>query len=139
MESLKLKNEVNFGVETTTKKQRKGQDLFRKNILLNFRAKCAVCSNSDINLLQAGHIVPVEDKVKSGQLKNGICFCILCHKMFDNGYFSFDNNYKIVFSKIKKIDNVLKNLIQENKKIGKCLVYPSKEYLSLHRAKFDIS
>lgn len=138
IDSILLKNEVKFGTEPTIIKQRKGQEQFRKNILSNFRNKCSVCSNSQVDLLEAGHIVPIEDKGKSGQLKNGICFCVLCHKLFDNGYFSFDENYKIKFSKTKKMNNILKNLIQESRKIGKCLVYPSKEYLSLHRAKFDI-
>lgn len=134
----KLKNQVSFKVENTIIKQRKGQEAFRKNVLTNFGNRCAVCNNSQIDLLDAGHIIPIEGKKTSGLLKNGISFCVLCHKMFDNGYFSFDDNFKIIFSKRKKIDNVLKNLIRENKKMGKCLVYPSRDYLLLHRIKFGI-
>ena len=138
IESKKLKNSVDFKIESSIKKQRIGQERFRKNILSNFRNRCAVCNNSQIDLLEAGHIIPIEDGKKSGLLKNGISFCVLCHKMFDKGYFSFDTDYRIIFSKQKKIDEVLKDLILENKKIGKCVVYPEQDYLSLHRIKFGI-
>jgi hypothetical protein len=134
----KLKKSIKFKVKSSMKKQRMGQEKFRKNILTNFNNKCAVCGISKEELLEAAHIVPIEDNKKSGLLKNGISLCVLCHKMFDNGYFSFGNDYKTIFSKKKKIDVVLKNIVLENRKIGKCSIYPSKDYLSLHRTKFGI-
>lgn len=136
--SKKLKKSVEFKVESSMKKQRKGQEKFRKNILSNFNNKCAVCCISQEELLEAAHIIPIEDGKKSGLLKNGISLCVMCHTMFDKGCFSFDNDYKIVFSKKKKIDKILKNIILENKKIEKCMIYPSRYYLSLHRTKFGI-
>jgi hypothetical protein len=136
--SRKLKKSTRFKIKSSIKKQRIGQEKFRKNILLNFNSKCAVCSISKEELLEAAHIIPIDDSKKSGLLKNGISMCVLCHRMFDKGYFSFDNNYKIIFSKKKKIDVVLKNIILENKKIGKCITYPSRDYLSVHRTKFGI-
>ena len=134
----KLKTKVNFSRKTSITKIRKGQDVFSKNVRANFKNKCAVCNSSQMDLLVAGHIVPVEDEKIAGVIVNGICFCVLCHKLFDNGYFSFDDDYRIIFSKRKKIDDVFRNLIHENKKIGACLVKPSKTYLLLHRIKFGI-
>ena len=134
----KLKKSIGFKVKNSMQKQRIGQEKFRKNILSNFECRCAVCGISKEELLEAAHIIPIEDSKKSGLLKNGISLCIMCHKMFDKGYFSFDNDYKTIFSKKKKIDKVLKNIILENKEMGKCVIYPSRDYLSLHRTKFGI-
>ena len=124
--------------EKILKNQRKGQEKFRKNILENFHNKCAVCSNEEKELLQAAHIIPVEDENKAGLLKNGICLCVLCHMLFDKGFFSFDEKFRVIFSNKKKIDKVLKKIIVEKKKIGKSTYPPSTHYLAAHRAKFEI-
>ncbi len=134
-----LKLSVNFSTEKTVSKRRKGQDKFSKEVLKNFKYKCAVCEISQTDLLQAGHIIQIIDEKKSGLTRNGICFCMICHKLFDEGYFSFDNMYKIIFSKHKEIDPILKKRIVERKSIGKCLVLPSLTYLLYHRIKFKIS
>ena len=129
--------EVSITLKPSVSKQRSGQSKFRKHILSNFYNKCAICEISDIELLQAAHIIPVEDKKSSGKTKNGICFCSNCHKMFDSGFFSFNHKYEVIISKQKKIS---KNMLAflKNKKIGKCNTLPSKEFLGFHRAKFGI-
>ena len=133
-----LKILVNFSTTKSSSKKRKGQDKFRNEVLKNFKSKCAVCGISQIDLLQAGHIIQINDEKKAGIIQNGICFCITCHKLFDEGYFSFDDKYKIIFSKNKEIDPILKKIISQKRKIGKCLVYPSSTYLLYHRIKFKI-
>lgn len=135
--SKKLKNSK-VTSKKILKKQRTGQEKFRKNILRNFHNKCAVCGNEEIELLQAAHIIPVYEEEKAGLLKNGICLCVLCHMLFDKGYFSFDEKLRIIFSTKKKIDKVLKNIIKEKKKIGTSIYPPSLDYLAAHRAKFEI-
>ena len=134
----KLKIKVGLTTKTSTTKARKGQDVFSKNVRANFKNKCAVCNSSQTDLLNGGHIVPATDEKTAGVITNGICFCVLCHALFDKGYFSFDDDYRIIFSKRKRIDDVFTNIIHENKKIGACLVKPSKIYLLFHRIKFGI-
>ena len=134
-----LKQKTKFTTKIGKTKLRKGQSTFNKQVLKNFRNKCAVCSIAQSELLEAGHIIPIKNEKLAGEIKNGICFCKICHKLFDTGYFSFDDNYRIIFSKQKKFDSLLRNLIFEQKRIGKCLMEPSKTYLLYHRIKFNIS
>ena len=133
-----LKILVNFSTKKVASKKRKGQEKFRNEVLKNFKSKCAVCGISQIGLLQAGHIIQINDEKKSGLIQNGICFCMTCHKLFDEGYFSFDDKYKIIFSKDKEIDPILKKIIRQKSKIGKCLILPSSTFLLYHRIKFKI-
>ncbi len=133
-----LKILVDFSTEKTPTKKRKGQDKFRNEVLKNFKTKCAVCGISQRDLLQAGHIIQINDEKKAGLIQNGICFCMTCHKLFDEGYFSFDDKYKIIISKHKEIDQILKKIIYNKRKIGKCLVLPSSTSLLYHRIKFKI-
>ena len=132
-----LSEEVPITIKSGINKQRIGQQKFRKNILLNFGYKCAVCGISDIELLEAAHIIPIEDKNLAGKTNNGICLCSNCHKMFDNGFFSFNEKYKVVISKKKKISNKIFAMLK-NQNMGKYKISPAKEYLGLHRTKFGI-
>ena len=61
-----------------------------------------------------------------------------CHKMFDAGFFSFNEKYEVIISKQKKISKKMLTILK-NKKMGKCKIPPSKEYLGLHKARFGIS
>ena len=138
-QNKKEKNEeVSITLKPAISKQRIGQKKFSKNILSNYYNKCAVCKISDIDLLQAGHIIPVENKKISGKIENGICFCLNCHKMFDRGFFSFNDKYEIIISKEKKISKMMLSILKDNK-IGKCKKFPSKNFLGLHSAKFGIN
>lgn len=132
-----LSEEVPFIIKTGTNNQRIGQQKFRKNVLQNFRYKCAVCRISDMELLEAAHIIPIDDKNLAGKTNNGICFCSNCHKMFDGGFFSFNEKYKIIISKQKKISDKTLTILK-NQNMGKYKISPAKEYLGLHRAKFGI-
>ena len=131
-------DEVSITLKPTISKQRIGQKKFSKNVLSNYYNKCAICKISDIDLLQAGHIIPVENEKVSGKTENGICFCSNCHKMFDKGFFSFNNKYEIIISRQKKISKTMLTILKNNK-IGKCKKLPSKNFLGLHRAKFGIN
>ena len=135
---INLKEETKFDTEYVVTKKRKGQKAFSDNVLKNFKNKCAVCRISQKNLLQGAHIVQINDKKKAGLTKNGICLCVTCHKLFDDGYFSFNDEYRNIISKNKKMDPMLKKIIWENKKIGDCLIKPSLEFLLYHRIKFKI-
>ena len=132
-----LSEEVPIIIKSGINKQRLGQQEFRKNVLLNFGYKCAVCRISDIELLEAAHIIPIKNKNLAGKTNNGICLCSNCHKMFDNGFFSFNEKNKIIISKQKKISNKTVTMLQ-NQNMGKYKISPAKEYLGLHRIKFGI-
>jgi hypothetical protein len=138
IDEINLKTSVDFSTKKTISKRRKGQDKFRKEVLKNFKNICAVCKISEPDLLQAGHIIQIADEKKAGKIQNGICFCMTCHKLFDEGYFSFDEKYQIIFSKNKEIDPILKKNIKQKRKMGKCLVAPSSTYLMIHRIKYNI-
>lgn len=132
-----LDEEIILTTNQEMNKQRKGQQKFRENVLLNFNHTCAVCNLKDEELLEAAHIIPVNNEKTAGKTKNGICLCKNCHKMFDNGFFSFADDYSVIVSKKKKISKKTQSLLKK-KKMGKNKILPSKEYLAMHRAKFGI-
>ena len=132
-----LSDEIEIKIKQGINKQRIGQEKFRGNVLLNFNYKCAVCNLSERDLLEAAHIIPIKNEKVAGKTNNGICLCRNCHKLFDGGFFSFNENYEIIISKKREISNKIRSILKENK-IGKYVIPPSKEYLALHRAKFGI-
>ena len=117
-------------------KNREGQNLFRKNVLLNYGKKCVICGINNDDILEASHIIPVADVEISGLMENGICFCILHHKLFDNGYFSISDDYKIILSDKIKLNSILKSLTPKESFISGCKIFPSKKFLRFHRIKF---
>ena len=131
-------NETEIELKASLSKIRKGQEKFRNHILNNFYSKCAVCEISEKDLLQASHIISVAQKQTSGSLKNGICLCVLHHLMFDRGYFSFDDEYKIIIHKQKFSSDILLTDMQRFRKMGKSKILPSLDFLRLHRARYDI-
>ena len=78
---------------------RHGQGKFRKNVLENFRSKCALCDITDRDLLEAAHIIPFKDDEYRGRTSNGICLCAIHHTMFDRKYFAIDKNYNVFVSR----------------------------------------
>ena len=135
---INLKTEIKFTTEDSITKKRKGQAAFSNNVLKNFKNKCAVCRISQKNLLQGAHIIEIIHETKAGLTKNGICLCVTCHKLFDDGYFSFNDEYRIIISKNKEMDPMLKKIIWENKMMGECIIKPSLEFLLYHRIKSKI-
>ncbi|HKQ22183.1 MAG TPA: HNH endonuclease [Nitrososphaeraceae archaeon] len=118
-------------------KLRQGQTSFRKNVIRNYNQKCAICDIDREDLLEASHIIPVNNQKLAGLLENGICFCVLHHAMFDRGYFSLDEKYRVIISKNKKIDNEFIKLITvDGKSIFSPKINPSKKYLEFHRLRF---
>ena len=131
--------EIEIEIKEVMTKIRKGQEKFRKIILDNYFSRCAVCSISEVDLLQASHIIPVNQKQVMGSIRNGICLCALHHLMFDKGYFSFDDNHKIIIAEEKFSTKNLLTKMKYFKKIGKSKIEPSIDFLQMHRARFGIS
>lgn len=143
MKSKSFKNiKTEDRVSLNSVKIRIGQSEFRKLILKRFDNTCCVCGLNIPEFVQGCHIKPWKDcsDEASGDLKNGICLCVLHHKAFDSGFFTFMNSKKILIS--SELKYRLKNCPTEYKLFfdcnGKYAIWnkentPSKEYLSYHR------
>jgi len=121
-------------------KTRANQSFFRKVVMSIYSNKCAV-TNIDIpELLIASHIVPwVINKKERLNPSNGICLSPLYDKVFDKGYMSLTENYKIIFSsKLSKItdeiaySNFFKSYENERLKLPEKFI-PQQEFLEYHR------
>ena len=124
-----IKREVN---------QRQGQEQFRQKVLDNFRNRCCLTGEQNIRLLEASHIIPWSRRVDT-QLdpRNGLCLSWIYHKLFDEGYFTLDNNLIIHISnqsvKLCNLNKYLLNRINRTE-IQKPIQYNiHPEYLEYHR------
>jgi len=114
------------------------QSVFRRNVLLNFKGNCCITGIKESELIVASHIVPWSAKIESRlDPSNGLSLFITYDKLFDLGYFSFDNNLKILIT--NKVDSFSPELTRIIKGLdGKEALRPSsfpikKEYLEYHR------
>ena len=109
-------------------KVRRGQNAFRDEVLKNYGKICAVCDINKEDLLEASHILPVGHPESAGDIKNGICLCVLHHKMFDRRYMYFDTDYVLKFT--SKTPQYLQDTCTKIK-ITKAMCHkmPSKEHL----------
>lgn len=123
-------------------KQRRGQENFSKNVKTNYNHCCCFpgCQVSDNNYLVASHIARWADNPElRGEISNGLCLCLVHDKAFERGYFSLDDEYKVLVNYSPQIQqsNVFKEYIQnhagEQIKLGK--IVPSKKALSEHRSR----
>lgn len=84
------------------KKQRKGQEYFRRMILTFYGGKCALTGINVEQLLLASHIIPWSDEShKKERLNpcNGICLSALYDKAFDAGLITISpDDYKVSLS-----------------------------------------
>jgi len=91
-------------------KIRINQNVLRDIILDAYKNECALCEINTKDLLVCSHIIPWrEDEKNRLNPKNAICFCVLHDKLFDKGYFSFDDNCNIILSRFTD-KNLLKFL-----------------------------
>jgi len=73
---------------------------FRKSVVHIYNYQCAFCGlnvsrSLRENLLDGAHIKPFS-QFYNNQIDNGISFCKNHHWAFDMGWFTIDNNYKII-------------------------------------------
>lgn len=108
---LNSKNTTEISTET---KRRIGQDTLRDYILENYNHECAICNINKDDLLVCSHIVPWSiDKKNRLNPQNAICLCALHDKLFDRGYFSLSENYKLIFG--RKADEHIKKMLAKSK------------------------
>jgi len=112
-------------------KVRINQSTLRKFVLDNYRHSCAICDIDKEDLLICSHIKPwAIDQENRLNPKNAICFCVLHDRLFDRGYFSLDENYKVVLS--KKADDKIKTLLANSKFKEPKDFLPDKKFLEFH-------
>ena len=82
-----------------TRKERKGQDKFKKD-LLKHNNKCEICGINDEKLLIGSHIKSWKASKNKERLdkNNGLLLCAMHDKLFDKGFISFSNEGKIKIS-----------------------------------------
>ena len=116
-------------------KTRQHQQFFREMVLASYDCKCAVSGISEVELLNASHIVPwrVDANVRTNP-RNGICLNVLHDRAFDRGFISFDENLNLIFS--PQLSGSVREKIE--KLGGNTLTLPSRfrpdpQFLAYHR------
>lgn len=105
--SNKIGDNVHTGITIKNYKQRIGHQEFSKNVKNNFNSKCCFpkCKVEGNGFLISGHIDRWADNESlRGHTGNGLCFCLMHDKAFENGFFTLDKNYKVVLFH----DNIVK-------------------------------
>jgi putative restriction endonuclease len=86
--------------QTRPQRVRRLQSLFRQVVLVSYEHACAVCSLSRRELLDAAHIAPWSgDPSARLDPANGVAFCVLHHRAFDQGLMTIDAEQRVVFAK----------------------------------------
>lgn len=119
---------VSFSLVEGKTQIRQGQTAFRVEVLKNYNKTCAVCDIRQEDLLEASHILPVGNLEFAGNIKNGICLCVLHHKMFDKRYMYFDTDYVLKFTR-KATPHLQDTCTRTRITESTCNEKPSQEYL----------
>ena len=77
-----------------SRKDRKGQSQFRREILRNYGSKCCISGEAVEALLEAAHIQPYIDE-RSNHPQNGICLRVDLHRLFDAGLLTITDDFKV--------------------------------------------
>ncbi|NJN96960.1 MAG: hypothetical protein HC875_24125 [Anaerolineales bacterium] len=87
-------------IETQTTR-RQGQDIVRELTLENYGYQCALCDVSDEQLLVVSHISRwADDHEARGNLSNVICLCKFHDSLFEDGYLSLSDDYKVLKNQV---------------------------------------
>ena len=70
---------------------------FRANVLRAYSHRCCMCG-VQLDLLDAAHIIPVEHKRGTDEIKNGLSLCALHHRAFDHALVTVRTDYAIACS-----------------------------------------
>ena len=117
-------------------KVRVNQSKFRERLLDKYNRKCCLCDADFEPTLIASHIKPWAESDENEKVKNdnGLLLCPNHDRLFDRGYISFDDEGKIIISKmITKRNQDLLN-ISESMKIQ--ISGEMATFLKWHREKY---
>lgn len=76
---------------------------FKSRVLTSYQKKCAFCG-VQLKLIDAAHIVPVEDN-GTDETSNGIALCALHHRAYDRMLVTCTEDYSVVYNE-KKMANL---------------------------------
>ena len=123
-------------------KQRNGQSQFAESVKANYHYQCCFpdCPVNDRNFLIGSHIARwVDNPERRGQTANGLCFCPLHDKAFELGYFSLDDEYRVIISKdaAQGRSGVFRQYIEPygGRQIKSGNISPDNEALNEHRCR----
>lgn len=126
-------------------KQRIGQAQFSKAVKENYHYKCCFpdCEITDHKFLIGSHIARwVDNPEKRGNTSNGLCFCPIHDKAFENGYFSLDDEFRIVPGRDLELQTseVFLAYIKPyvHRKINPAQIPPDRDSLKEHRFRCKI-
>lgn len=126
-------------------KQRVGQAQFSKAVKENYQYKCCFpdCCITDQRFLIGSHIARwVDNPDKRGNTSNGLCLCPIHDKAFENGYFSLDDEFRVILSQKLEVQKseVFKMYIKpyEHRKINTAQIPPDRDSLKEHRFRCKI-
>jgi len=117
-------------------KARIGQGKFRSVAMKRFQSKCCITGIEQVEILDACHIKPWAYSSNEERLQqhNSLLLTKDLHKLFDLGFFSFDNNNNILLSTFltEKVKNILKDGFFD---ADKSFLRQSKPFIDYHREK----
>ncbi len=116
----------------TVVKVRINQGVFR-DLLLGRYGRCCICGMTNPQLLTASHIKPWAASGPDERLDpdNGFLLCPNHDKLFDQGFISFDDDGRIMISKL--LNNAERVLMNVSSDIKIQLTEQNKKYLAYHR------
>lgn len=129
-------------------KTRRKQSAWSKVVRESYEHECCMpaCDVNVPELIAAAHIkkysAPESGTGHRANPKNGLCFCPLCHALFDKGYFTLTHDLRIEISsqvvdlKSQLIKNILLNSNgREIKPLPPAKHRPDTEFIDYHRKK----
>lgn len=137
---------LSVSASTTLKqiKARVGHERFDINVKNNYKNQCCFpgCKIIDKEFLIASHIARWADNIEMrGNTSNGLCFCPIHDKAFELGYFSLDDDFRVIVE--RKIDHsqIFKEYISEfiGLPISNGYIEPDREALKEHRKRCNMS
>jgi len=114
------------------------QSQFRARVLANFETRCCISGVTEPHLLVAGHIIPWSDRIETRlDPTNGICLFVSYDKLFEAGYFTIDNEMRVVVTNLlptlsEGLQEVLERV--DGRRIGHPIQHDlNPEYIQYHR------
>jgi putative restriction endonuclease len=71
------------------------QARFRGLVLPAYRDQCTVCRLKEVRLLDAAHIIADADPAGAAAVTNGLSFCTIHHRAFDQDLVGIDADYTV--------------------------------------------
>jgi hypothetical protein len=114
---------------------------FRAMVLTAYERECSVCGKplrkEPAIDLQAAHIIGVRERGRD-EVRNGLALCARHHWAFDNGFFSLQNNFRVVWlgveddphGEVRHGESIHVPKLEEDR--------PHSSYLAFHRSKWRV-